>query len=81
MVGTVMQIRPIRNDKDHRAALAEIEKHWRAPVGTPEGHKLDVLVTAVVTYEERRWPLDSRRRLVHSTRVVRRKPAKKKPRK
>jgi hypothetical protein len=32
--------------KDHRAKLAEIEKHWRAPVGTP-GHKLDVLVTAV----------------------------------
>ena len=25
-----MQIRPIRTDKDHRAALAEIEKLWGA---------------------------------------------------
>jgi HTH-type transcriptional regulator / antitoxin HigA len=57
-----MQIRPIRTDKDHRAALAEIEKLWGASSGTPEGDKLDVLVTLVETYEERRWPLKSRRR-------------------
>ena len=48
-----MQIRPIRNDKDHRAALAEIEKLWGAPIGTLEGDKLDILVTLVETYEER----------------------------
>ncbi|QWG14942.1 transcriptional regulator [Bradyrhizobium sediminis] len=57
-----MQIRPIRNDKDHRAALAEIEKLWGASSGTSEGDKLDILVTLVETYEERRWPLKSRRR-------------------
>ena len=57
-----MQIRPIRTDKDHRAALAEIEKLWGAASGTPEGDKLDILVTLVETYEERRWPLKSRRR-------------------
>ena len=57
-----MQIRPIRTDKDHRAALAEIEKLWGASVGTPEGDKLDILVTLVEAYEERRWPLKSRRR-------------------
>src|SRR6476660_9630946 len=57
-----MQIRPIRTDKDHRAALAEIEKLWGASNGTPEGDKLDILVTLVETYEERRWPLKSRRR-------------------
>ena len=57
-----MEIRPIRNDKDHRAALAEIEKLWGASNGTPEGDKLDILVTLVETYEERRWPLRSRRR-------------------
>jgi HTH-type transcriptional regulator/antitoxin HigA len=38
-----MQIRPMRTDNDHRAALAEIEKLWGAPVGTPEGDKFDVL--------------------------------------
>jgi HTH-type transcriptional regulator / antitoxin HigA len=57
-----MNIRPIRHDKDHRAALAEIERLWGSPVGTPNGDKLDVLVTLVENYEERRWPLNSRRR-------------------
>ena len=57
-----MEIRPIRTDKDHRAALGEIEKLWGASSGTPEGDKLDILVTLVETYEERRWPLRSRRR-------------------
>src|SRR5258707_12831110 len=59
---TIMEIRPIRTDKDHRAALAEIEKRWGASNGTQEGDKLDILVTLVETYEERRWPLRSRRR-------------------
>jgi HTH-type transcriptional regulator/antitoxin HigA len=59
---TAMQIRPIRTDKDHRAALAEIEKLWGASIGTPQGDKLGILLTLVETYEERRWPLKSRRR-------------------
>jgi HTH-type transcriptional regulator/antitoxin HigA len=62
LMSATIQIRPIRNDKNHRAALAEIEKLWGASIGTPEGDKLDILVTLVETYEERRWPLKSRRR-------------------
>jgi HTH-type transcriptional regulator/antitoxin HigA len=57
-----MTIRPIRTDADHRAALVKIEKLWGAASGTPEGDTLDVLATLVETYEERRWPLASRRR-------------------
>jgi antitoxin component HigA of HigAB toxin-antitoxin module len=57
-----MDIRPIRTDKEHRAALAEIERLWGAPDGTPDGDKLDILVTLVETYEDRRWPINSRRR-------------------
>jgi len=57
-----MHIRPIRTDADHRRALAEIEQLWGAADGTPEGDKLDVLVTLVETYEDRRWPLKRRRR-------------------
>src|SRR5215467_12254669 len=57
-----MDIRPIRNDADHRRALAEIEQLWGAADCTPEGDKLDILVTLVEAYEERRWPLKSRRR-------------------
>jgi len=52
-----MDIRPIRNDEDHRAALAEIEASWGAPEGSEAGDKLDVLVALVESYEARRWPI------------------------
>jgi HTH-type transcriptional regulator/antitoxin HigA len=52
-----MDISPIRTDDDHRRALAEIEQLWGADVGTPEGDKLDMLVTLLEAYEERRWPV------------------------
>jgi HTH-type transcriptional regulator/antitoxin HigA len=57
-----MDIRPICSDDDHRRAPAEIEQLWGAADGTPEGDKLDILVTLVEAYEERRWPFESRRR-------------------
>ncbi len=53
-----MEIRPIRTDEDHRAALAEIESYWGAPEGTEEGDRLDVLLALVDAYEEKRWPID-----------------------
>jgi HTH-type transcriptional regulator/antitoxin HigA len=53
-----MDIRPIRTDGDHRAALAEIELLWGAPRGTDAGDKLDVLVTLVEAYETNRWPIE-----------------------
>lgn len=54
-----MNIRPIRSDADHRAALAEIESCWGAAEGTDAGDKLDVLVALVESYETRRWPIES----------------------
>jgi HTH-type transcriptional regulator/antitoxin HigA len=53
-----MDIRPIRTDKDHRAALVEIEACWGAPDGTEKGDKLDVLLALVERYEAKRWPID-----------------------
>jgi HTH-type transcriptional regulator/antitoxin HigA len=54
-----MDIRPIRTDEDHRAALAEIEACWGAPEGSEAGDRLDVLVALVESYEARRWPIDA----------------------
>ena len=54
-----MDIRPIRTDEDHRAALAEIEACWGAPEGTEEGDKLDVLLALVDIYESKRWPIET----------------------
>src|SRR4051795_11503570 len=53
-----MDIRPIRTDQDHRAALAAIEACWGAPEGTDEGDKLDVLLALVEIYEAKRWPIE-----------------------
>jgi HTH-type transcriptional regulator/antitoxin HigA len=53
-----MDIRPIRNDEDHRAALAEIDRLWGASAGTDEGDKLDILAVLVDKYEENRWPFE-----------------------
>ena len=53
-----MEISPIRTDKDHRAALAEIDAHWRAPEGTDGGDRLDVLLALVEIYEAKRWPIE-----------------------
>ncbi len=56
--GDDMDIRPIRTDQDHRAALAAIEACWGAPEGTEEGDKLDVLLALVEIYEAKRWPIE-----------------------
>jgi len=53
-----MDIRPIRTDDEHRAAVREIEALWGAKEGTPEGDRLDVLATLVDAYEDKRWPVD-----------------------
>jgi HTH-type transcriptional regulator/antitoxin HigA len=52
-----MDIRPIRNDDDHRAALAEIDRCWGAVEGTEAGDRLDILVALVEIYEAKRWPV------------------------
>lgn len=52
-----MDIRPIRTDRDHAAALADVEQLWGAAEGSDDGDRLDVLVTLVEAYEDRRWPL------------------------
>jgi len=57
-----MDIRPIRTDEDHRAALAEIDACWGAADGTEKGDRLDVLVALVESYEARRWPIESDKR-------------------
>jgi HTH-type transcriptional regulator/antitoxin HigA len=52
-----MDIRPIRNDDDHRLALCEVERLWGAEEGTPEGDKLEVLTTLIDAYEDRYYPV------------------------
>lgn len=52
-----MDVRPIRTDADLRAAIAEVERLWGAPEGSPDGDKLDVLATLVDAYEREHFPV------------------------
>ena len=53
-----MDITPIKNKRDYRRALKEIEGLMTAKRGTPEGDRLDVLVTLVEAWEAKHYPLD-----------------------
>lgn len=54
-----IMIRPIRNEDDYDAALAEVAALMDAAQGTPEGERLDVLVTLIEAYEARHWAIDA----------------------
>lgn len=53
-----MQLKPIKTDADHEAALAEIERLWDAKEGTPDSDRLEILTTLVEAYEEANFPMD-----------------------
>jgi HTH-type transcriptional regulator/antitoxin HigA len=52
-----MDIKPIKTETDYQAALEEIEKLFDAAPDTPEGDRLDVLVTLVEAYEEKHYSI------------------------
>ncbi len=53
-----MDIKPIKTEADYRAALKEIESLMMAAPDTPEGEKLDVMVTLIEAYEAKHFPMD-----------------------
>ena len=52
-----MDIRPIKTKADHRTALKEVERIWNANPGTPDGDRVDVLVTLIEAYEAKHFPV------------------------
>jgi HTH-type transcriptional regulator / antitoxin HigA len=53
-----MEIKPIRTRRDYAAALKAIEPLMMSKRNTPEGERLEVLVTLVEAYEAKHFPLD-----------------------
>ena len=53
-----MNIEPIKTARDYRRTLEEIEGLMMAKRGTPEGDRLDVLVTLVEAWEAKHYALD-----------------------
>ena len=52
-----MEILPIKTEKDHVRALAEVERLWAAEPGSAEADRLDVLTTLIEAYEEKNHPI------------------------
>ncbi len=53
----IMNIRPIKSEADYQATLAEIDRLFDARSGTPDGDRLDVLVTLVEAYEAQHYQI------------------------
>lgn len=52
-----MDIKPIKTETDYQSTLKEIEQLFDAAPDTPEGDRLDVLVTLVEAYEEKHYSI------------------------
>ena len=52
-----MELKPIRNKKEHQAALKEIETLWSAKDGSPAADRLEVLSLLVERYEQEHFPI------------------------
>ncbi|MFO7883213.1 MAG: helix-turn-helix domain-containing protein [Desulfobacteraceae bacterium] len=51
-----MEIKPIKTDKDYSEALQEVEKlMMNATPNSPEGDRLEILVTLIESYEEKHF--------------------------
>ena len=53
-----MEIKPIKTKADYQSTLTTIETLMMATPDSPDGDKLDLLVTLVEAYEARHFPLD-----------------------
>lgn len=56
-----MNIKPIRNDDDYKATLKEVAALMEGDpeIDTPDGDRLDVLVTLVQAFEARHYPMQA----------------------
>ncbi|EGB97115.1 MULTISPECIES: type II toxin-antitoxin system HigA family antitoxin [Pseudomonas] len=52
-----MNIKPIRNEDDLRAAFQRLEAIFQSEAGTPEADEMEVLVTLIEVYENRHYPI------------------------
>ena len=52
-----MDIKPIKTERDYQRALKEIDSLMDAKPNTPEGDRLDVLVTLVEAWEQKHEPI------------------------
>jgi HTH-type transcriptional regulator / antitoxin HigA len=54
-----MNIKPIKSERDYRRAMKEIDSLMDATANTPEGDRLDLLVTLAEAWEEKNYPIEA----------------------
>ena len=54
-----MNIKPIRNDEDLRAAFQCLQAVFQAKEGTPEADEMEILVTLIEVYEGKHYPISA----------------------
>ena len=52
-----MDIKPIHTEADYEAALKEVDQLLEAQPGTPDGDRLEILVTLIEVWEEKHYPI------------------------
>lgn len=52
-----MTIKPIRNERDLRAAFKRLDVIFQAAAGTPEAEEMEVLATLIEAYENKHYPI------------------------
>jgi HTH-type transcriptional regulator/antitoxin HigA len=52
-----MIIKPIRNDRDLRAAFKRLDLIFQSAAGTPEAEEMEVLATLIEAYENKHYPI------------------------
>lgn len=52
-----MNIKPIRNDEELQAAFRRLEGIFQSEEGTPEADEMEILVTLIEAYENKRYPI------------------------
>ena len=52
-----MNIKPVRNDDDLKAAFQRLETVFQAEPGTPEADEMEILVALIEAYENRHYPI------------------------
>src|SRR5437016_5381822 len=55
----MMEIRPIKTERDYRRALKRIDKLMDARPNTLRGDTLDVLATLIEDWEQKHYPIDA----------------------
>lgn len=55
----IMNVKPIKSDKDYRNALERLEVIFDAPMDTKEGDEAEILSLVIENYENEHYPIEA----------------------